>query len=90
MSKIPKQTVLNKLAVDCIKQRDDERGEGWSDSTQDIANLMEKFTAGFLEKIEEMILNGTRNRRHWNGWEQGVLYQCAIRDTLAEETKNVS
>lgn len=67
------RTALQEAAIEFIKDWDKEHGTAWSESTEDISEVMEAFVRSGAEQIITIIKKGTGNRRHWKRWELQVL-----------------
>ena len=65
-----------KEAMDLIKKKDEELGEGWSDDTEEIAKIMVDFRDRTTSQIMKIMEKGTPNRRYYKGWEERVMELC--------------
>ena len=63
-------------ALDMISRWDEERGEGWSDSTEDIADIMVAFLEQENKEIVQIFYKSTKNRRWYKNWEKKIIRIC--------------
>jgi len=69
-----------KQALELIRKKDEEFGEGWSNDIEEIARLMVEFQNSTLKDIKQIMENSTPNRRYYKGWEERVLDLCKETD----------
>ena len=76
MDKAARAKAIKQEAIDLIKRKDEEVGEGWSDDTEEIANIMVEFRRRTTNQIMKIMEAGTPNRRYYKGWEERVMELC--------------
>ena len=72
-----KMSSLTKEAFDLIKKLDEQNGEGWSATTDGLAEVIAGFTMQKLINVSEIMIKATRNRSNgFRVWEEKLMTEA--------------
>lgn len=63
-------------AKDLIAKWDVEKGEQWSNCSDEIADIMVEFMEDQNNQIVSIFKKATKNRRWYKNWEKKILKLC--------------